>query len=133
MMRAGPDSSPPTLALVIAGQVARDNGAALCERVRALLGDSDARLVVCDVAGLSDADIATIDALARLQLTARRLGGTIRLRHAPVELRELLVMAGLAEVVPCSERLPVEPRGETEQREELRGVEEGADPADPPA
>jgi len=76
-------------------------------------------------------DLATVDALARLQLIARRLGCKIELRDAPDKLREILALAGLGDVVPCAERLPVEVRGQAEQREEPRGVEEEADPADP--
>lgn len=88
-------------------------------------------MVICGVAGLTDVDLAAVDALARLELVARRLGITLELRDAPDELRELLDLAGLREVVRCSDQLPVEVRGQAEQREELRGVEEEADPADP--
>ena len=56
-------------------------------------------VVVCDVAGVSDPDCATVDALARMQLTAKRLGSGLRLRGASDELHELLAMAGLCEVV----------------------------------
>jgi hypothetical protein len=83
------------------------------------------------VAGLTNVDLATVDDLARLQLIAMRLGITLELRDAPDELRELLDLAGLRDVVRCSEPLPVEMRGEAEQREEPRGVEEEADPGDP--
>jgi hypothetical protein len=44
-------------------------------------------------------DLGVIDDLARLQLVARRAGCSIRLRGASPELFELLVLAGLAEVV----------------------------------
>jgi hypothetical protein len=88
-------------------------------------------VAICDVAGLTDADLATVDALARLQLIAGRLGITLELRGAPRELRELLDLAGLRDVVRCSEPLPVEVRGQAEQREEPGGVEEEADPGDP--
>ncbi len=48
-------------------------------------------------------DLATIDALARLQLMARRRGGSIRLCGACPELVELLSLAGLQEVIPLVE------------------------------
>ena len=51
-----------------------------------------------------------IDALARIQLTARRLGRSIELRHARPEIRELVRLAGLADVLPVSSDLPVDPR-----------------------
>jgi hypothetical protein len=89
------------------------------------------RLLTCDVAALTEADLATVDDLARLQLIARRLGMTVRLRDASRELRELLDLAGLGDVVRCSDALSVEPRGQPEQREEPGRVEEEADPGDP--
>ena len=83
------------------------------------------------MAGLTNVDLATVDDLARLQLIARRLRITVELNDAPRELRELLDFAGLRDVVRCSGPLPVEVRGQAEQREEPRGVEEEADPGDP--
>jgi hypothetical protein len=73
--------------------------------------------IVCDLQTVV-ADADTIDALARLRLEARRLGLELRLRHASVELRELVALAGLEDV------LLLEPRRETEQREQPLGVEE---------
>jgi anti-anti-sigma regulatory factor len=70
--------------------------------------------------------LGTLDALARLQLTARRHGCEIRLVGVSPELRELIAFAGLEAV------LPVEPGGEAEQREERVGVEEERDFLDPP-
>jgi hypothetical protein len=75
------------------------------------------RTIICDV-GANAADVHTIDALARLQLAARRLGMEVTLRHASSELQELLAFAGLCDV------LRVEAGGQAEQREERVGVEE---------
>jgi ABC-type transporter Mla MlaB component len=44
-------------------------------------------------------DMAIVDRLARLQLEARRLGCSIRLRNASTELLELLELAGLEDLV----------------------------------
>lgn len=44
-------------------------------------------------------DLGLVDDLARLQLAARRHGGSIRLRHTSGELAELLTLAGLADVL----------------------------------
>jgi ABC-type transporter Mla MlaB component len=85
----------------------------------------------CDLSGLTDADIATVDDLARLQLITRRLGLTVELRNAPAELRELLELAGLGDVVRCSAPLPLEAGRQPEEGEEPRRVEEEADPRDP--
>lgn len=56
-------------------------------------------VVVCDVADLVRPDLLAIDAVARMQLAARRLGGSIRLLHAAPALAALLGLAGLTEVV----------------------------------
>ncbi|MDQ4125937.1 MAG: STAS domain-containing protein, partial [Actinomycetota bacterium] len=95
---------------------------ALCATARALLARSDS--ILCDVRGLECADLQTIDVLARLQLTVKRLGGSLRLRGTTGELDELLNLVGLRDA------LGVEPVGEPEQREEPLGVEEEADPGD---
>jgi ABC-type transporter Mla MlaB component len=122
---------PTTTELVVGGRIGGADGLALCERLRALLDKEHAGLLECDVRGLVAADLGTVDALARLQLTARRLGSSVRLRNAPAELRELLALAGLGEVVPCSGDSAVEVGRQPEQRKELGGVEEEDDPADP--
>jgi hypothetical protein len=70
--------------------------------------------------------LGTLDALARLQLAARRRGCEIRLVGVSSELRELIAFAGLEAA------LPVEPGGEAEQGEERVGVEEERDLLDPP-
>ena len=79
---------------------------------------------VCDVGSVAP-DATTIDALARLQLTSRRRGLELRLRHASGELTELLAFMGLAEV------LRVEPGGQAEQWEQRVGVEEERELDDP--
>ncbi len=50
-------------------------------------------------AGRAPADAVTLDALARLRLTALRLGYRLRLVHASDELRALIAFAGLADVL----------------------------------
>jgi ABC-type transporter Mla MlaB component len=106
----------------------------LCERVRVTLEGSDAALVVCDVGTIDRADAATVDVLARLQLTARRLGRQIRLRHASSELQDLLALVGLADVLPLSAELPLgRPGGQTEERKQGPRVEKCIEPDDPAA
>jgi len=85
---------------VIAGPIALDEAPRLCEGLHALLRDSGADVIVCDVRALA-ADARTVDALARLQLTARRLGCQIRVHRASPELDDLLAFLGLATVVGC--------------------------------
>ncbi|MPZ86896.1 MAG: STAS domain-containing protein [Nitriliruptorales bacterium] len=120
-----------TTVLVIDGPIARADVSGLCERVRVLLEGGDADVVVCDVAALVNPDAGTVDALARLALTARRFGRQVRLRHDSGELRELLALAGLADVLPGCAGSPVGPRGQPEQREQPGGVEERVEPDDP--
>ena len=72
-------------------------------------------------------DLRTVDALARLQLAARRLGFELRLCNGSRELVELIDFAGLSEV------LCVEPRGQPEQREQGLRVEEERKLGDPSA
>ena len=56
-------------------------------------------LVTCDVSRVVGPPLAAVDALARLQLTARRQGARIRLQGVRPELAELLGLAGLAELL----------------------------------
>ncbi|MGH2725109.1 MAG: STAS domain-containing protein [Actinomycetota bacterium] len=97
-------SGEPGIVLVIVGPIVPADVPRLCERVRALLEGSPDEPVVCDVGALADPDAVTVAALARLQLTAGRLGRRIRLRHPCGELRELLALAGLDQVVPRCDR-----------------------------
>jgi ABC-type transporter Mla MlaB component len=56
-------------------------------------------VALCDVSDAS-ADMVTVDALARLQLAARRNGCQVQLRHASAELRGLVQFMGLQDVLP---------------------------------
>jgi len=60
-------------------------------------------LLVWDVAALQYADVGTVDAIARLQLAAKRLGLELRLHNARPELRELIDFAGLCDVLRASD------------------------------
>jgi hypothetical protein len=77
-------------------------------------------------------DLTAVDELCRLELAARRLGWSVRVRNAPSELRQLLELVGLDDVVGlCPEELVVEVGGEPEESEEV-GIEKGMEPGDPP-
>jgi len=116
---------PSPIVFALGGPFARADLLALCERLGALLQGGDAAVAVCDVRALVAPDAVTIDALARLQLTARRAGHEVRLRHASSELQELLAFIGLNDV------LRLEPKGQSEEREQRRRVEEEAELDDP--
>jgi ABC-type transporter Mla MlaB component len=82
----------------VRGPIARADLPGLCERICGLLSSASAETATCNVAGLPT-DAVTVDALARLQLAARRTGCSIRLRNASPELCELVAFMGLADVV----------------------------------
>ena len=93
-------SAPPsTIVFAIDGPIARADLPGLCDRVCATLQRSRPEVALCDVQGV-DVDAVTVDALARLQLAARRHGCTVRLRNASSELLELVAFMGLRDVLP---------------------------------
>jgi ABC-type transporter Mla MlaB component len=92
-------TAPRTVALAIRGPITRADLPGLTTRVCALLRECPGSVVLCDVRGLPS-DCMTIDALARLQLAARRHGCRVRLRRASDELLELVAFMGLKDVLP---------------------------------
>ena len=58
-------------------------------------------LLFCDARRLPP-DLDTVDALARMQIAAARLGLELRLRECPPQLRAVIAFAGLDEVLSCS-------------------------------
>jgi ABC-type transporter Mla MlaB component len=92
-------SAPQTVAFAIGGPIARADLPRFCERVCALLEQSGADVALCDASGV-EPDAVTVDALARLQLAARRRGCRVRLCDPSDELLELLAFMGLREVLP---------------------------------
>nr|WP_202454680.1 STAS domain-containing protein [Streptomyces sp. SID8367] len=97
----------------------------MCDRVRAARR-GDGGDIVCDVSGVTATDLATVDALARMQLAARRAGGRIRLRDPSPRLALLLSLTGLGDA------LGIEPLGDPEEREPPLGeVQEAVETGDP--
>ncbi len=84
--------------LVLRGHVRPDDVPALCAHVRVLvlLARQLGEAVECDAGAVEAPDVCAIDALARMQLTASRLGGRIVVIHATDDLRGLLDLTGLA-------------------------------------
>ena len=131
-----PGAAPPSPpVLVLAGRIDAADIPVLCDQARQLLRATGRFTLRCDVRSLKP-DAATLNALARLALTCRRLGRRLELHGASARLEELVLFAGLIEVLPC---LPfdraagsgVQARRQTEQREEPGGVQEERDPCDP--
>lgn len=92
-------SPPTTITFAIWGPIERDDLPGLRGRVCALLERTGATVAHCDVKGIA-ADAVTVDALARLQLAARRHRCVIRLRGASDELSALVAFIGLEDVLP---------------------------------
>jgi ABC-type transporter Mla MlaB component len=82
----------------VTGPIARTDLPGLCSRVRSVLGACGPGDVFCDVCTV-EPDAVTVDALARLQLAARRRGCRVRLCNASPELLELVAYLGLSDVV----------------------------------
>jgi predicted lactoylglutathione lyase len=94
-----------TLEFAVTGPIHRADLPGLCDRVCGLLEATAPEIAVCDVRGV-DPDAVTVDALARLQLAARRHGCRVRLRNASGPLLDLVALMGLTDVLP--ERRPEE-------------------------
>lgn len=90
--RVVPD--PRTITLAVRGPIGAADRPGLAARVCAVLRRNPGAVVLCELTGVGP-DAATVDALARLQLVARRYGGTVRLRNASAELLELVDLMGL--------------------------------------
>lgn len=94
-----PGSGLHPVAFAIHGPIERADLPGLCDRVCVLLRAQGPGAVLCDVRGI-DPDAVTVDALAQLQLAARRLGCRVRLCNASEALLELVELMGLADVLP---------------------------------
>ena len=119
------------IVFAISGKVDREEVPSLCGRLRALLESNPGDAIICDVGMLSQVDATMVNALARLQLTARRSGRRLWVRHASRDLADLLELMGLSDVVPLESALAFQLQGQSEEREEPCGIEEEADPGDP--
>jgi anti-anti-sigma regulatory factor len=119
---------PARPVLVVRGAIRGRDVAQLCRALAAFRG---AGPIVCDVSAVAPVDVSTLDALARLALASRRRGRGLVLRNAAPELRDLVALAGLGEVLPCPTPSRLESGRQAEEREEAGGVEEERDPADP--
>ena len=92
------EPAPQTIAFAIRGPIERGDLPGLCDRVCGLLAAGPVDEALCDVSGI-EPDAVTVDALARLQLAARRRGCKVRLRNASPELRRLVAFMGLGDVL----------------------------------
>lgn len=91
-------------------------------RTIAVVVDGDAVVASWQVDCRDRPNLAVVDTLAKLQLSARRLGLSVRLTDPSAELCELLDLVGLADWLEAGRK--------TEGGEQL-GVEEVVEPRDP--
>ena len=99
---ASPDPPTPGVDFGLPAHIDRPQIPWLCGRLGVMAATVAADRIVCDVGAVVQPDAITVDALARLQLTALRSGREIRLKHASPELEELLDLMGLAAVIPAA-------------------------------
>jgi hypothetical protein len=90
------------------------------------------RVFVADMGDVPAPTLETVDALARLQMVAKRLGVILLVRTDGDALRRLIRLAGLDEVLMCVGSLELEGIRQPEPLEKA-GVEEVVDVEDPPA
>lgn len=107
----GMDPLSPAV-LVLSGRVTRAGTPRLCADLEAILATSDAAVVDCDVGGIVEPGLASVEAIARLSVVARRAGGRrLRLLHVPSELGSLIDLVGLADVVGLDDGAAAEAPG----------------------
>jgi ABC-type transporter Mla MlaB component len=128
---AGPISmAPAAIRFAVSATVTRADVPVLCadlaERLRGRGRRDGGGVVICDVAEVARPDVVTVEALARLRLTARRHGWTLLVHGADQRLRQLVSLLGLDDALPQS-------GGQPEEGEQVGGIEEVVDARDPPA
>ena len=121
------DPSRSAIVVVVPGSMDPEAIADLCERVRALVESRATRPVVCDVSALTEPDARALDAIARLQLIARRAGIPVGLYDPPAILVDLLALTGLSDAIPTGS--VVERDRQVEQRKQA-GIDEEVHPRD---
>jgi ABC-type transporter Mla MlaB component len=89
-----------TVTFRVEGPIRRTDLSGLSARVCALFQSSGADVAFCDVTSVAP-DAVTVEALARLQLGARRTGCQVRLLNASDELLRLVAFMGLTDVLPA--------------------------------
>jgi ABC-type transporter Mla MlaB component len=89
---------PTEISLALHGPLEPGDLSGLSQRLCHLIGPG-VRTVFLDVS-VARADALTVDALAQLQLLAKRRGCQVRLRGCSPALRDLVAFIGLTHVLP---------------------------------
>jgi hypothetical protein len=98
---ARPPPEPNATTISLDGPIDRADISAFCRRALERIERSEGDPVVCDLGRVPRPDAVTVEALARLQLEARRLGRRLVFRDACGELRDLVAFTGLDRALPC--------------------------------
>ncbi len=85
--------------LSVTGAVTAQDVQRLCAAVRDFIAAGATTIVLCDADDPVPPDMATVDAILRLHLATKQRGGRIRVCAQRHDLRALLHVTGLAEVV----------------------------------
>ena len=91
-----PEARP--VRVTIRGPLLRSDLPGLYARVCRTFAANPGTLLVCDPTGVP-IDAVAVEALARLQLGARRHRVRLRIENSPAELRELMALCGLGETI----------------------------------
>jgi ABC-type transporter Mla MlaB component len=95
---------PANVVLTLVGVIDEGQTASLCGALRACLQPDGNEVVTCD-ARRAVACFGLVGALARLQLIAHEHGNTIRITGVRNDVRVLIDLAGLADVLLVDENL----------------------------
>ena len=121
---------PRTRTIVVPAMVEARAVAGLCAQVRELGAGRRGEPIECDIGAVVAPDATTLDALARMELTARRYGTTIHFENACPRLVDLLDLIGLGDALAARSSVVAVDR-QPEEREQL-GVDEEVHPRDAP-
>jgi ABC-type transporter Mla MlaB component len=89
-----------TTTFAVSGTVTRGDIPGLCVDLAERLRGRGVGVVICDITGVARPDLATVEALARLRLTARRHGWTLVVQGADPGLLGLINLVGLDAALP---------------------------------
>ena len=89
-----------TARLEVAGSLEVAEVGAVLASLSELVAEQAVTVLTCDARGLVREDLGTVDALARLQVAARRLGCPLVLCGVSHDLRGLIALLGLAKYLP---------------------------------
>jgi len=104
--RAGGGPTAMAASFAVGPTVTRADIPVLCAGLAEVVRGRDADVVICEVAGVTRPDVATVEALARLSLTARRHGWRLAVVGAGPDLVRLIRLLGLADLLPETGSLP---------------------------